>query len=271
MRNIFTPLLAILFCLLTSANIKAQSSDYDCLKAPLPTDKVIGTIKTECIENGGFVTYYKNGYVSKKTGRTKDVDKPEYKYILSYAAFAARSKMWTKYPDENYELRDLEWTEFEKLNQSTTNIDGYNIWLSITATVVKPGGASSSGSSSGKNSDPLSKALNKALQDIRDGSRIAIDQVRVTSDMDRNEYKDRVVELLLDKGFKVVAKDYLDKLYEEQKAQQSGKYNDKTVAQMGNFTGIGYYLNVRVTEETIRIQVINVSTGEYEGNVTVNL
>ena len=33
---------------------------------------------------------------------------------------------------------------------------------------------------------------------------------------------------------------------------------------------VGYYINVKVTETSLRVQVVNVSTGEYEGNATVN-
>ncbi len=89
--------------------------------------------------------------------------------------------------------------------------------------------------------------------------------------MDREEYQDQVVEILLDKGYKVVAKEYLEKLYEEQKNQQSGIYNEKTTVQENNFSAVGYYLNVKLTETSLRVQVINVSTGEYAGNATVKL
>lgn len=119
--------------------------------------------------------------------------------------------------------------------------------------------------------NPLSKAIDKALIEIREGSRIAIDQIRVPTGINKEDYKDEVVEVLLDKGFKVVAKDYLEKLYEEQQAQQSGIYNDKTTVKENNLSAVGYYLNVRLTETALRVQVINVSTGEYEGNVTIKL
>ena len=39
----------------------------------------------------------------------------------------------------------------------------------------------------------------------------------------------------------------------------------------GNFKAVDYYLSVLITEEYVQVQVVNVSTGEYEGNVTVNL
>lgn len=87
--------------------------------------------------------------------------------------------------------------------------------------------------------------------------------------MNKEEYKDEVVEILLDKGYKVVAKEYLEKLYEEQQAQQSGIYNDRTTVKDNNFSAVGYYLNVRLTETSLRVQIINVSTGEYDANVTI--
>jgi len=68
--------------------------------------------------------------------------------------------------------------------------------------------------------------------------------------------------------YKVVAKEYLERLKEEQEQQVKG-HNERTTAQTENFSGVGYFLNVRVNEKSIRVQVINVSTGEYEGNATV--
>lgn len=280
MKTKIAPVLAVLLCLLT-ATTNAQKSES--IMAPLPTDKILGTISVQYF--GGYTLYYKTDVVGTSSDGTKKYYKAgtteNHEFFTSGSdaelhAEVEAAKRYPMYDPDKGELsiRNLSWTKSTRKNTSRSNdlYDQFDYVLEVTATVVQPKGASSSSSSSGsRNSDPLSKALNKALQDIRDGSRIAIDQVRVPSDMDRNEYKDRVVELLLDKGFKVVAKEYLERLYEEQKDQQSGKYNDRTVAQMGNFTGVGYYLNVRLTEETLRIQVINVSTGEYEGNVTVNL
>ena len=76
--------------------------------------------------------------------------------------------------------------------------------------------------------------------------------------------------MLLDKGYKVVAKEFLAKLYEEQKAWESGIYNEDTTGKENNFSAVGYYINVKVTETSLRVQVVNVSTGEYEGTATVN-
>ena len=76
--------------------------------------------------------------------------------------------------------------------------------------------------------------------------------------------------MLLDKGYKVVAKEYLEKLYQEQQDQQSGIYNDRTIVQENNFSAVGYFLNIKLTESSVRVRVVNVSTGEYEGNATVN-
>lgn len=116
----------------------------------------------------------------------------------------------------------------------------------------------------------LSQALNKALRNVREGSRMAIDQVSVTYGMDKETLKDQLLDVLLDKGYKVIAKEYLEKLYEEQEAQQSGIYNENTTVKDNNFSAVGYYINVKVTETSLRVQVVNVSTGEYEGNATVN-
>ena len=118
----------------------------------------------------------------------------------------------------------------------------------------------------------LSKAMDKALRNVREGSRVAIDMVTVSGgvSINREDLKDQIIDALLDKGYKVVAKDYLEKMYEEQEAQQSGIYNESTTVKENNFSAVGYYVNVKVTETSLRVQVVNVSTGEYEGNATVN-
>ena len=118
----------------------------------------------------------------------------------------------------------------------------------------------------------LSKAMDKAFRNVREGSRVAIDMVTVSGgvSINREDLKDQIIDALLDKGYKVVAKDYLEKMYEEQEAQQSGIYNESTTVKPDNFSAVGYYINVKVTETSLRVQVVNVSTGEYEGNATVN-
>ena len=120
--------------------------------------------------------------------------------------------------------------------------------------------------------ESLSKAMDKALRNVREGSRVAIDMVTVSGgvSINREDLKDQIIDALLDKGYKVVAKDYLEKMYEEQEAQQSGIYNENTTVKENNFSAVGYYINVKVTETSLRVQVVNVSTGEYEGNSTIN-
>ena len=102
------------------------------------------------------------------------------------------------------------------------------------------------------------------------GSKVAIDGISVPSETNNEYYKDQVINLLLNKGYKVVAKEYLQKLYNEQQDQLSGIYNENTTVQENNFSAVGYYINVKATDSSVRVQVVNVSTGEYEGNATVN-
>ncbi|MCR5659606.1 MAG: radical SAM protein [Bacteroidales bacterium] len=88
---------------------------------------------------------------------------------------------------------------------------------------------------------------------------------------DKEKTKGQIVDYLLGKGYKVVAKEHLEKLYKEQQGQQSGIYNAETTVEGNNFTAVGYFISARITEEYIQVQVVNVSTGEFEGNVTINL
>lgn len=174
-----------------------------------------------------------------------------------------------KYDDENVQLRNFKISGTYEKREYIEAIDCtfYILYYKISASVI--GSTKKMSNAQPNDDDDLFKALDKALQDIREGSRIAIDQVRVPSGTNREEYKDEVVEILLDKGYKVVAKEYLEKLYEEQQAQQSGIYNDRTTVKDNNFSAVGYYLNVRLTETSLRVQIINVSTGEYDANVTI--
>ena len=120
-----------------------------------------------------------------------------------------------------------------------------------------------------KLNESLVKAVDRALSKVNEGSRLAIDQISVSGDLSRETVKDQLIDVLLNKEYRVVAKEYLEKLKEEQEKQTSGGFNEKTTARTDNFSGVGYFLNVRVNEQSIRVQVINVSTGEYEGNATV--
>lgn len=118
----------------------------------------------------------------------------------------------------------------------------------------------------------LFEAISQATREIDEGNRFALDKLTITDGQtDKEKTKGQIVDLLLGKGYKVVAKEHLEKLYREQQGQQSGIYNAETTVEGNNFTAVGYYISVRITEEYVQVQVVNVSTGEYEGNVTVNL
>lgn len=205
----------------------------DYMNAPKSNEKVIGTVDIS--------TYI--------TTTTKDATNQ-----AIYIKLLNKAK--TNYPGKVIDIRGMELTfNFYR--------DGYSYFNAVGKVVdLHDPEAQAYGS--------LSQALNKALLNVRESSRLAIDQVTVISSMDRGEFKDQLIDVLLDKGYKVVAKEYLEKLYEEQQAQQSGIYNDKTTVQENNFSAVGYYINVKVTETSLRVQVVNVSTGEYEGNATVN-
>ena len=126
----------------------------------------------------------------------------------------------------------------------------------------------------------LIEGINKATREIDEGNRFALDKLTITNGQtDKEKTKGQIVDLLLGKGYKVVAKESLEKLYKEsleklykeQQGQQSGIYNPDTTVEGNNFTAVGYYISVRITEEYVQVQVVNVSTGEFEGNVTENL
>lgn len=200
-------------------------------EAPKANEKVIGTVRID----------------ESKTARDEDY---WYQQLLKKAE--------EKFPGKIVDIREM--------IGGNHGVVGYSVgyWSPVSGKVVYTPNPEE------QTKESLSQALNKALRNVREGSRVAIDQVTVISSMDRGEFKDQLIDVLLDKGYKVVAKDYLEKLYEEQQKQQSGIYNDRTTVQENNFSAVGYFINVKVTETSLRVQVVNVSTGEYEGNATVN-
>ncbi len=211
----------------------------DYMKAPKPNEKLMGNIKT---------TY------SKSCSDATDVE--IYMKLLADAQ--------EKYPKHIVDIRDVTYTLVLKRDEGNCYYREYSCLGKVISL--------SSQNPSDQANENLSKAMDKALRNVREGSRVAIDMVTVSGgvSINREDLKDQIIDALLDKGYKVVAKDYLEKMYEEQEAQQSGIYNENTTVKENNFSAVGYYINVKFTETSLRVQVVNVSTGEYEGNATVN-
>lgn len=190
-------------------------------------------------------------------GRSYNIDQEDNKSGIIQAAYNyARDK----YPNKNVFLRNMMIEHYYSGNyDSWYCVSGVDICEKLSGDyIIKT---------------HLNKAFDKALMNIREGSRFSIDNVTIsgnlTNDIDKESVKDNVIDVLLDKGYKVVAKEYLERLYQEQQVQQSGIYNENTVVQENNLSAVGYFLNMKITYESLRVQVINVSTGEYEGNATI--
>ena len=214
----------------------------DYLNAPKANEKVIGTVSENAKALGCSNEY---GCVYTK-----------FKW---YEALLRKTKQ--DFPGKVVDIRSMEVGSYYDNNQGGTYFGP------AVGKVVEIGG-----NPEAQSMENLSKAMDKALRNVREGSRVAIDMVTVSGgvSINREDLKDQIIDALLDKGYKVVAKDYLEKMYEEQEAQQSGIYNENTTVKPDNFSAVGYYINVKVTETSLRVQVVNVSTGEYEGNATVN-
>lgn len=218
----------------------------DYLDLPKRNEKVLGTISIQQTIQKGFEEY---GY--KSTGSKDDW----YNELLKQAK--------QKYAGKNVRIRELKVGTY-----SGSGFNGYEYEdcyygpaVGTVVYIIDP---------EKESRNKLLPAINKAMLNVPEGSRTAIDQVTVTSRMNSEELKDQLIDVLLDKGYRVVAKEHLEKLYREQQDQQSGIYNESTTVQESNFSAVGYFINVKVTETSIRVQVVNVSTGEYEGNATVN-
>lgn len=253
-------LMVALMMLFSATAMQAQT--YEWQKTPKEGEKEVEMI-IDTVYGSFKRTSYIHGVTSCDDRRNYSVEQL-YKFVLD----KLKVKIGEKYPD--FALRQFKW-RVEDENVDYYYYDNNKLKYSIThryyyisAILVIPGVTKPI-------ENPLEKAVDKALLEVREGARIAIDQIRVPSGTDKEEYKDEVVEILLDKGFKVVAKEYMERLYEEQQSQQSGIYNDRTTVKENNLSAVGYYLNVKLTDTALRVQIINVSTGEYEGNVTIKL
>lgn len=239
--------------------INAQTLD-EAKKAPKPTEKEYCKISTTYHAGSNWIT--KNGWLVNGKNRedTREFLSEETVYAKLFGYASNLRKQYPKGVIRNFKYN----VEEEEIVGKEASSDTYSTYT-IRKYVI-------SGSYCITDPDKvLFNAIDKALDNIREGNRLAIDQIKVTENDNKEDFKDKVVEHLLDAGYKVVAKEYLEKLYEEQQAQQSGIYNDRTTVQENNFSAVGYYINVKKTETAIKVQVINVSTGEYEANVTVNL
>lgn len=203
------------------------------------------------VQEGEFIVY--QGELYTDTGSSTESEEQVLQRF--------RDRINKEYPNRNVIVRDFRYRNRSKYYDYNGKY-GYWHWASfvelLPAKVIKQN---------------LSKAFDKALMNIREGSRFSIDNVTIsgnlTNDIDKESVKDNVIDVLLDKGYKVVAKEYLERLYQEQQVQQSGIYNENTVVQESNFSAVGYFLNIKITDESLRVQVVNVSTGEYEGNATI--
>ena len=224
----------------------------DYLNAPKTGEKVLGTIT---IGTAAWCSYPVND-------NQIDHQKNYSSKARWYAALLEKAKH--DYPGKNVDIRGMEVGKFN-YNSETCGCDVF--FGPAIGKVVFLGGDPET-----QSIESLSKAMDKALRNVREGSRVAIDMVTVSGgvSINREDFKDYIIDDLLDKGYKVVAKDFLERLYQEQQNQQSGIYNENTTVQENNFSAVGYYINVKVTETSLRVQVVNVSTGEYEGNATVN-
>ncbi len=244
-------LLAAMIMVLSMPTMNAQT--YEWQKPPKEGEKEVEMIIDTIV--AGYIIIYSDGQTTDER-ITYSVEQ-QYKHMYD----KVKRRLGDTYPQ--FSLRQFKSRTEEKLDWCYS-IVSYDKYYFTSAILVVP-------DTPKPTEQPLSKAIDKALMEVREGSRIAIDQIRVPTGTDRAEYEDEVVELLIDKGFKVVAKGYMEKLYEEQQSQQSGIYNERTTVQENNFSAVGYYMNVKLTETTLRVQVINVSTGEYDGNVTIQL
>lgn len=219
-----------------------EKSEFE--KPPKEGETIIGVITARV--DGGYFNYniWRDMSTTYTTNQLIEIlqNKADEKYKQNHPSYALRN--------------------FASKWDFTTRDDIRYYWYDISATVVVPDVAILANTN-------LAKAMEKVLRNVRQDSRIAIDQIIVGNGIDKEEYQDLIIDLLLEMGYRVVAKEYLEKLYKEQQEQRSGVFNEQTTVKENNFSAVGFYINAKVSDTSLRVQVINVSTGEYEGNVTI--
>jgi hypothetical protein len=244
-------LLTMALALMTSLAVNAQQDIRSMYWSPEKHEKVLGSNIFFRFEG----TFYKDS--DPKHYDDGYSDKEIYSILLNKAK--------QDYPNRsNLIIRDVD----KKYDYNFIEKRGYNIGITyhyygFFSVVVED--------SKLKSNLDLNEAVSKALTKVPNGARMAIDQITVPYSINSDDFKDQLLDILIDKGYRIVAKEYLQKLYQEQQDQlNSGLYNPDTMVEGSKFSAVGYFINVKVTETSIRVQVVNVSTGEYEGNATVN-
>ena len=262
---------ALLYTILLVLSFSAMAQyDYikEIKKAPKAGDIVLGIVQTE-VDAGSLYDEYEKieGFFSSSWKYKRTVDEREIlteEQLAIYIMIRAKEVYGNNY--HSFNLNNFKATVIESpykpyYEEKYRNYRKYKYVITATVTVTPEIAKETT----------LFKATDKALQNIKDGSRMALYQIKVENGGNEEDYKDIIIEILLDKGYKVVAKEYLERLIKEQKEQTNGIYNDETTVGTGNFTAVGYYVNVLITDESVRVHIVNVETGEYEGNATEKL
>lgn len=270
MKTLRKNFLIVFFIVLHISGMNAQKkAEGDPIKEsklnPQPVEKVIGTVTTE-LDGGKQYQEYEWNKDSKRYRFVRLVAQrknPTEAECLDALMSKAKNKYGEEYP--KFSLRNFTYNINEEyLGDFTNEIRDrtyYKYKLSAQVVIIDPKEAAIAN---------IASIIEKAMKNVPKGSRVSIDQIKVTTNVNEDDYKDNLIEKLLDKGYKVIAKEFMQKLYEEQKQQQTGVYNEETTVQKNNFSAVGYYVNIKMTEEALRMQVVNVSTGEYEGNAVIN-
>ena len=118
-----------------------------------------------------------------------------------------------------------------------------------------------------------SKSIDKAVETLlvqattglSKQSSIAIVDIAIDEPAIRNFVSGEAEYVLVKEGFKVVDREQLDKIRNEQRIQASGEIDDDTAVRMGRFAGADYILTGRIDGEgslrRLRFRILDVTTG----------
>lgn len=229
MKHLIKPSLCLFMALLFQVNVFAQNHPAE--KKPSHHEKVL-------VQNAATT----EGYFS-----------------VQEAYNGALREAKKKYPNKAVDIRNL------KMGESVFDSKG-NSSPQYTYTIVELPDAITLA---------LSSALRGALADVRidKEGKFAIDKVvsdEYRNNVDKEKIRSEVIFILKENGHKLVAREALPALYKDIKGQHgTDVYNPETIVKDKNFSATGYYIDITITDDYLQVYIINVSTGEYDGNAIV--
>jgi len=115
----------------------------------------------------------------------------------------------------------------------------------------------------------LTSAIDQATTKVTKDTRIAVVQITTTNTSHRDYVMGESGHILVNKGFRVVNRNEIDRIRNEQRIQYSGEVDDKTTVDIGKLAGAKYIITGRIDGtgnlQRLRLRVLDTETAEVVG------